>query len=74
MNFTWVLTLVIYFNLALFAFLLLLYLLDRRKGSNHPTDIEEFCGSLPLNAVLPDPYVLRDGKWVSTEKPQAKQS
>jgi hypothetical protein len=27
-----------------------------------------------LNAVLPDPYVLRDGKWVSTEKPQATQS
>ncbi len=70
MQFSSLISLILYFNAVLFAFLLVFYCFDRRRGRQQRVDLEEFCGSLPQDAQIKDPYVLENGRWVCRNTPE----
>jgi len=61
-----ILLLILAGNLVAVLFFVAVYLKSRHTDRNK-FDLENFCADLPRDAKLPDPYVLRDGKWVHTD-------
>jgi hypothetical protein len=59
---------IVLFNLLLIGFLAVIYF----RGSvpdDHMADLEEFCASIPRNARIPDPCILREGRWICRTDP-----
>jgi hypothetical protein len=59
---------IVLFNLLLIGFMAVIYF----RGSvpdDRRADLEEFCASIPRNARIPDPCILREGKWLRRTDP-----
>lgn len=50
------------FNLLLIIIISVWYFLKRDKYLQ--SELESFCSELPRDGKLPDPFILKDGKWV----------
>lgn len=50
------------FNLLLIIVIGVWYFLKRDKYLQ--SELESFCSELPRDGKLPDPFILKDGKWV----------
>jgi hypothetical protein len=59
---------IVAFNLLLIIIMAVIYF-RKSVQDDRLNDLEEFCASIPLSARIPDPYVLRDGRWISRKDP-----
>jgi hypothetical protein len=59
---------IVLFNLLLIGFLAVMYFRESAPGDRR-ADLEEFCASIPRNAHIPDPCILREGKWLRSTDP-----
>jgi len=64
---------VLAFNMIV-IFLSFLWYLKTARHKKIPVDFEEYIAGLPRNAVIRDPYIFVDGKWVKTENPSQNTS
>ena len=58
---------ILVFNLLLIVGAVVLYFVRRDKYQRR--DLEKFCSELTPGTELPDPYVLKDGRWVKRTPP-----